>query len=156
MLRTIFAFASAAGLAACAPTLSQRPLAPDDPSNPSAPESVARAPSRTLDVVTAAEPDTAPPAPPAEQPHHHHGATEGEPAVPPAHDEGMPDSARSSGHEHMQHEMGANAGKKEKAPAAKPTYVCPMHPGVTSDHPGKCPKCGMTLVPKETKPGSQP
>lgn len=26
------------------------------------------------------------------------------------------------------------------------TYVCPMHPEVTSDKPGRCPKCGMKLV----------
>lgn len=25
-------------------------------------------------------------------------------------------------------------------------YVCPMHPEVTSDKPGSCPKCGMALV----------
>ena len=25
-------------------------------------------------------------------------------------------------------------------------YSCPMHPEVASDKPGKCPKCGMTLV----------
>jgi hypothetical protein len=25
-------------------------------------------------------------------------------------------------------------------------YTCPMHPEVISDKPGKCPKCGMTLV----------
>ena len=25
------------------------------------------------------------------------------------------------------------------------TYTCPMHPEVTSDKPGKCPKCGMNL-----------
>ncbi|MDP9959799.1 multicopper oxidase domain-containing protein [Chryseobacterium lathyri] len=28
-------------------------------------------------------------------------------------------------------------------------YTCPMHPEVTSDKPGKCPKCGMELVEKE-------
>lgn len=27
-------------------------------------------------------------------------------------------------------------------------YSCPMHKEVTSDKPGKCPKCGMTLVKK--------
>jgi membrane fusion protein, copper/silver efflux system len=28
-------------------------------------------------------------------------------------------------------------------------YTCPMHPEVTSDKPGNCPKCGMELVPQE-------
>ena len=28
-------------------------------------------------------------------------------------------------------------------------YTCPMHPEVISHEPGKCPKCGMTLVPKK-------
>jgi hypothetical protein len=31
-------------------------------------------------------------------------------------------------------------------------YYCPMHPEVQSDHPGKCPKCGMDLVPKPRNP----
>lgn len=31
---------------------------------------------------------------------------------------------------------------------SKVTYTCPMHPEVTSDKPGKCPKCGMDLVKK--------
>jgi len=26
-------------------------------------------------------------------------------------------------------------------------YICPMHPEVRQDHPGDCPKCGMTLEP---------
>ena len=29
------------------------------------------------------------------------------------------------------------------------TYSCPMHPEVTSDKTGKCPKCGMDLVEKK-------
>jgi hypothetical protein len=29
------------------------------------------------------------------------------------------------------------------------TYTCPMHPEVRSDKPGKCPKCGMTLIKTE-------
>ena len=27
-------------------------------------------------------------------------------------------------------------------------YICPMHPEIEQDHPGECPKCGMTLEPK--------
>jgi hypothetical protein len=35
----------------------------------------------------------------------------------------------------------------------KVKYTCPMHPEVVENHPGKCPKCGMTLVP--IKPGRE-
>lgn len=31
----------------------------------------------------------------------------------------------------------------------KVTYTCVMHPEVKSDRPGKCPKCGMDLVPEK-------
>lgn len=30
-------------------------------------------------------------------------------------------------------------------------YQCEMHPEVTSDKPGKCPKCGMELMKMEKK-----
>jgi Cu+-exporting ATPase len=36
------------------------------------------------------------------------------------------------------------------APTAQPAgtvYTCPMHPEIRQDHPGQCPKCGMTLEP---------
>jgi FtsP/CotA-like multicopper oxidase with cupredoxin domain len=34
------------------------------------------------------------------------------------------------------------------------TYVCPMHPEVTSERPERCPKCGMRLVPESLVPAS--
>src|ERR687889_691424 len=34
------------------------------------------------------------------------------------------------------------------------SYVCPMHPEVTSAEPGTCPKCGMRLVPSDALPAS--
>jgi Cu2+-exporting ATPase len=27
------------------------------------------------------------------------------------------------------------------------SYTCPMHPNIKQDKPGKCPECGMNLVP---------
>ncbi len=40
-------------------------------------------------------------------------------------------------------------GPAGSAPASgHPLYTCPMHPEVQQDHPGNCPKCGMTLEPR--------
>ena len=33
-------------------------------------------------------------------------------------------------------------------------YICPMHPDVTSDRPGSCPKCGMKLEQREEGPST--
>jgi hypothetical protein len=44
------------------------------------------------------------------------------------------------------------ADRADSAEAAaadeKRVYTCVMHPEVVQDHPGSCPKCGMTLVPR--------
>jgi hypothetical protein len=42
--------------------------------------------------------------------------------------------------------------RQTQATAEKTTYTCPMHPAVVSDKPGKCPTCGMNLVPAEKTP----
>jgi len=39
-----------------------------------------------------------------------------------------------------------------KAESSGQLYYCPMHPAVVQDHPGECPICSMTLVPKPTGP----
>jgi hypothetical protein len=46
-----------------------------------------------------------------------------------------------SGQEEHSHPPATGAARKEAA-----VYTCPMHPEVTSTTPGKCPKCGTTLV----------
>jgi membrane fusion protein, copper/silver efflux system len=56
--------------------------------------------------------------------------------------------------------LACSGGKKEErathdhaaeTPAIK--YTCPMHPSVIQDGPGKCPICGMDLVPKSQSSG---
>ena len=44
------------------------------------------------------------------------------------------------------------------APAQGTIYTCPMHPEIRQDHPGSCPKCGMTLEPviPELEEGENP
>ena len=39
----------------------------------------------------------------------------------------------------------APAASMAEPAAGSPIYTCPMHPEVRQDHPGACPKCGMTL-----------
>ena len=41
--------------------------------------------------------------------------------------------------------VSCNNSKPEKL-ASDEVYTCEMHNEVMSDHPGKCPKCGMVLV----------
>ncbi len=36
---------------------------------------------------------------------------------------------------------------------ARTSYFCPMHTEVRQASPGKCPKCGMALVPEGTRFG---
>lgn len=40
------------------------------------------------------------------------------------------------------------AEKPSSGPKFVTKYTCPMHPQIIEDHPGHCPICGMTLVPK--------
>src|SRR5437868_10290464 len=52
-------------------------------------------------------------------------------------------------------------GTETAAVSATQKYTCVMHPEVVMDAPGKCPKCGMTLVPmkeerKRPTPNAQP
>jgi uncharacterized protein len=44
------------------------------------------------------------------------------------------------------HEMHPEHEHRAHQQAARTEYVCPMHPDVGSEHPGRCPRCGMDLV----------
>ena len=55
---------------------------------------------------------------------------------------------------HSQHSPQHSAHHQATPPAPAPAetppgtiYTCPMHPEIRQDHPGNCPKCGMTLEP---------
>src|SRR5438552_2422113 len=51
---------------------------------------------------------------------------------------------------HARHGHASHAAVRPAGVAATPAgtiYTCPMHPEVRQDHPGSCPKCGMTLEP---------
>jgi uncharacterized protein YceK len=56
------------------------------------------------------------------------------------------------GHEHPPSRGSGAACDQEK----KQKYTCPMHPEVVKDHPGKCPKCGTTLIPMQKERRSTP
>src|ERR1700677_1948950 len=51
-------------------------------------------------------------------------------------------------------EHGSHLVAKVVSSATKPVYTCPMHPEVEQDHPGNCPKCGMTLELKTVTAGA--
>ena len=41
-------------------------------------------------------------------------------------------------------ERGKRSTADAESSASKAIYTCPMHPEVQRNHPGECPKCGMT------------
>lgn len=51
---------------------------------------------------------------------------------------------------YAQHNHSPDSINSTKKHSISAHYTCPMHPEVTSDKPGKCPKCGMDLVPVES------
>ena len=105
---------------ACSPGPVPISQSPRDPSNPSATEGVEPS-AAPKDPTPSGAP--AQPAPTKEHAHHdHNGLGTADPVHRPA---------------------------TTDAGSASAVYACPMHPDVTSPVPGRCPKCGMNLVPRK-------
>jgi Cu+-exporting ATPase len=51
-------------------------------------------------------------------------------------------------------EQGSRSTAKLESPTSDGIYTCPMHPEVQQNHPGECPKCGMTLERKTVRSGT--
>src|SRR5580658_10244078 len=62
----------------------------------------------------------------------------------------MPDNPVSDGAA----DRGDHSRAKGDLSVAHTTYTCPMHPEFQQNHPGDCPKCGMTLEPKTVTAGA--
>ena len=105
--------------AACSPGPMPVSQSPRDPSNPAAPEGMV--PPISSGTSSSHAPSESSPA--DGHAHHHHDQSGSAPATQPT---GAGDAGTSS-----------------------VVYTCPMHPEVTSTEPGRCPKCGMNLVPRK-------
>src|SRR5699024_5159878 len=57
--------------------------------------------------------------------------------------------------EHQHGEMDHHAANRQDSPQhqseSDSLYVCPMHPNITADSPGNCPKCGMDMIKKNAE-----
>lgn len=69
------------------------------------------------------------------------------PVKPAAADAGVDDHARHGG-------AGAAKERPDAGERRAAEYTCPMHPEVRSATPGRCPKCGMSLVPVKPDAGT--
>jgi hypothetical protein len=143
--------------AAIACASSRLETSPEHPASPQA----SIAPSPPINEATSQidQPSAAGPSTPSEGAtngsHSHDGAPEAAelPSAPPAGEMSHQHhpAAQSSALAASQHANHAGAASAESDQAAQ-QWTCPMHPEVVQSEPGKCPKCGMKLVPKVEPP----
>ena len=122
-IHLLWPLALLAGCASAAPVT----IATDHPASPDAPSAALPTPSQTL-ALSNSPPSSAPaPAPSAHSAHDAHAG-------------------------HSEHGAATTTTAREPATTRSAAlYTCPHHPEVSSDKPGKCPKCKMKLVKKEPR-----
>jgi Cu+-exporting ATPase len=119
--------------AACSSELAERPAANDPGSVAAAEAPYHQPPSYEADPLLSPVPPKS-----AETP-------------PTGHEQAHSPTATPPGNPPFRAEPGGQVPKEKRPPGT--VYTCPMHPEVRQTGPGKCPKCGMTLVPVAPKGG---
>ena len=161
MFRTLALIGAAALMAGCAAQPNPKALSLADPANPQAPEAPVESSAAPLALEpppAAAVSDMGSPAPSAGNPMKHmdmkgmdmkgmempgmSGMGEGQKPAATQPSQTAPDMGEMHHHSHP--------GSTTQPAATQALYTCKMHPQVVSDHPGKCPICGMKLVAKES------
>lgn len=129
------------------PSDPQHPASPDAPQAPLAPVGEALAEPAEPHMTGATSTDA--------HSHESGGASEAAHTATPdgshdashvGHSGSVPASATGP---HPGHGAPASATREDKEAQR---WTCPMHPEVLQSEPGKCPKCGMKLVPATAKP----
>ena len=131
MSRAAHVFASCFVISACATEYARPISAREDPSDPTAPASAGSISPFLYESPPVGE----------EAGGHGTGAPASSPGPGALSDGGSPPSTDAG--PHSMHGGPADAGV---------IYTCPMHPEVQQPAPGRCPKCGMKLVPKGDGP----
>lgn len=67
----------------------------------------------------------------------------------PGHQAGSHESAGHPGQAPTREAHDPDTARQPSADTPAAHYACPMHPEVVRDKPGRCPICGMNLVPRK-------
>ena len=132
--RTVFVIVAAFALSVPGCTSSQIDSGPEHPASPAA----AVAPLPPVGEALSTNEALPPPPAPDDASHDAHGAHSGG----ATHGGAAHDVAPASRGDEATSAASAEDGEK---------WTCPMHPEVVQPEPGKCPKCGMKLVPLAPK-----
>ena len=131
MVPRLLLLAGAILIGGCAASPVATPISSDHPASVDAHEALYTPQPSTLSQDGASPPSGAASQPASgDKSHEHHGTLRQPPDMP---------------------DMPAMTGKSPttQPQQAQTIYTCPMHPEVVGSAPGRCPKCGMTLVKKQ-------